>query len=92
MKDEQLQRAAEGVSLPDGKGIEVAIEGTQQLDRRGRGTRQREISVMLWGEQARQFLDDPSYEALYEAYGVQPEILMEGEQAITVERVEVRVI
>lgn len=64
--------------------ITFHIKGDQQPGPRGGLTRKREFDVSFSGAAAQDFITSPSFEALWEAYGVNPELFEAGEYALNV--------
>jgi len=94
MRDEKLQQAVQTVIDPAtgalrGEKITITVYGKQSMGRRREPQRNREISVTLQGDAARQFITNPTYEAIYEAFHVDPQLFLGGNQEIRVEEVEI---
>ena len=86
----RAEYAAVGQKLPPigrqlrGDSITFHIQGDQLPGPRGGLPRKREFDVSFTGAAAQDFITSPSFPAMWEAYGVNPELFEAGEYALEV--------
>lgn len=73
---------------PIGGQIRIVVKGTQQSGyKRGGGIRSKTVDVTFKGSDAVEFVNNPTYEAIWDEYSVEPDQFDDGEYELTINSV-----